>query len=318
MQRNIPMQRKKNIALFVTFLILLVWTIIFLNLEGRHSGLSLEENKFSVQDTSSIQEIRINGPSVSNTLSKVNGLWMVNEKYRLDPSMQKVLMSVLYQVKVSRTVPKNALDRIRDEVFEKGYRIEIIGSGGKMRVFYAGGNGISLSYFMGDDNIPFIVHLPGYESYVTGIFEVKENDWRDRKIFQTSWLGIKSIQITYPSQKEDNLEIIAKDNLYIIPGIVHLDTVALMKYLDEISYFYTDQFIDHGNFPTYDSLIHTEPYAHFRIDALGLRDRVNIDFFKAVPGEKVMLGVLNQDQMCLFSRQRIGTVFKKRSYFTVD
>ena len=125
MPPNILMLRKKNIELLIIFLSLLLWTIVYLNLEGRHSSIALDENKFSVKDTAAIREIHITGNSVSNILSKVNGVWMVNNKFPLDPSMKKVLMSVLYQVMVKRTVPKNTIDRIRDDVRENGFKIEI-------------------------------------------------------------------------------------------------------------------------------------------------------------------------------------------------
>ena len=160
------MQRRKNFILLIIFLILLAWTVVYINLEQQHEGLSINELKFSVTDTAAIDK-------------------KVHDTSTLDPSMQKVLMSVLNQVRVKRTVPKTDLLKISEDILNNGFKIEIGSSSGTDRVFYAGGNGISLSYFMGEDEIPYIVHLPGYESYVTGIFEVAENDWRDRLIFKT-------------------------------------------------------------------------------------------------------------------------------------
>jgi len=288
---------------------------MYLNLEHKSSGITFDEKKFSVVDTTSIYKISIEGNNISNVLSKETENWVVNGKYPMDPSMKKVLLSVLNQVSVKRTVPKNDLERIKDDLLTNGYEVEVTDEVGIKKVFYAGGNGISLSYFMDEDNVPYIVHLSGYESYVTGIFEVHENDWRDRLIFQTSWLGLKSYQLNYPNDPGNNIHISADDNLYNITGIDKIDTTKLMNYLDEISFFYTDQFIDQGQITSYDSLKNFKPFAQLLVNSLGMKDPVMIDFYDQLPGENVMLGVLNEGQMCLFSTKRIQIIFKQKKHF---
>lgn len=310
------MQRKKNIILLSIFLVLLAWTIIFMNRDYKHEAIALDENIFAAEDTASIIKISIKGKEMANILAMEDGRWMVNSKFPLDPSMQKVLMSVLKQVRVKRTVPKNDLKRIREDIREHGFDVKIEHSDGMTEQFHAGGNGISLSYFMGEDSIPYIMQLPGYESYVTGIFEVRENDWRDRLIFQTSWLGLKSMELSYPGKPSDDLRIIAEKNLYRVSGVEALDTLALMSYLDDISYFFADQFIDHGQIPAYDSLKTSKPFAELSVNSLGLKEPLTIRFFQQLPGEQVVLGILNDGQMCLFSTRRIGHLFKTKDDFT--
>ncbi len=306
------MQRRKNFILLVIFFIVLAWTVVYINLEQKQEGLSINEMKFSVTDTAAIDQIIITGNEFTNVLSKTSGYWKVNETYSLDPSMQKVLMSVLNQVRVKRTVPKTDLLQISEDILNNGFKIEITSSSEPDRVFYAGGNGISLSYFMGEDEIPYIVHLPGYESYVTGIFEVAENDWRDRLIFKTSWLGIKKLDLSYPANGHNNISIRAENNLYTVAGITKLDTASLMGFLDKISYFYTDQYIDEGQVEVYDSLKETKPFAVLLVNSLGMDEPVNIEFYSQLPGDNVIMGVLQNRQMCLFSSERIKALFLKR------
>lgn len=309
------MQGRKNFILLIIFLILLGWTLIYINIEQKQEGLSINELKFSVEDTAAISKITITGDKFTNVLSKESGYWQVNNTYLLDLTMQKVLMSVLEQVRVKRTVPKKDLARIREDIINNGYKIEIQSSTEPDRIFFAGGNGISLSYFMDTDQIPYIVHLPGYESYVTGIFEVAENDWRDRLIFKTSWLGIKSLDLSYPGNPEDNILIRAENNLYTVNEIVQLDTTSLMGFLDEISYFYTDQYIDPGQIASYDSLKKTKPFALLVVNSLGMNEPVVIEFYPQLPEDNVIMGVLQNQQICLFSSKRIGRIFKKKEDF---
>lgn len=291
--------------------------MVYINLEQKQEGLSIDELKFSVTDTAALDQIIITGNEFTNVLSKGSGEWKVNDTYSLDPSMHKVLMSVLNQVRVKRTVPKTDLKKISEDILNNGFKIEIISSSERNRVFYAGGNGISLSYFMGEDEVPYIVHLPGYESYVTGIFEVAENDWRDRLIFKTSWLGIKSLDLFYPGNTTHNISIRAENNLYTVTGITQLDTARLMGFLDKISYFYTDQYIDAGQVEAYDSLKKTKPFALFEVNSLGMEEPVKIKFYPQIPDDNVIMGVLKDEQMCLFSSNRLEPIFIKRDDLAV-
>jgi hypothetical protein len=187
---------------------------------------------------------------------------------------------------------------------------------GSRNEFIAGGNGISISYFKYPGEDPLIVYLPGYESYVTGIFEVTENDWRDRLIFRTSWLGLKELSITYPASPSDNVFIEPEDNLYRVENVSVLDTTNLMNFLDQVSYLYADQYISKGQILAYDSLIRTVPFAVFTIDAISLENPLQIRLFPSLPNENVRLGVINNMDMCLFRNERIDFIFKKRKDFT--
>jgi hypothetical protein len=286
--------------------------VIYINLEQKQEGLSINELKFSVTDTASINQITITGNKFTNVLSRSSGNWKVNDTYLMDPSMHKVLMSVLKQVRVKRTVPKSDLSKISEDILNNGFKIEIKSSTEPVSIFYAGGNGISLSYFMGDDEIPYIVHLPGYESYVTGIFEVAENDWRDRLIFKTSWLGVKSLNLSYTENPSGNINIRAENNLYTVSGINKLDTASLMGFLDKISYFYTDQYIEVGQVAAYDSLKKTKPFARLEVNSLGMDEPAIIEFYNQLSGDNVIMGVLQDQQMCLFSSSRLRPIFIKR------
>jgi len=310
------MQKKKNIRLLILFLILLIWTVIFINLREDGSRISVDENKFALQDTSLISKIGIfKSTGESIFLEKESGKWQVNKRYVLDPSMKKVLMAVLHQVRVKRTVPKNKIESINEDLQKKGHRIEIIMDDGSRNEFIAGGNGISISYFKYPGEDPLIVFLPGYESYVSGIFDVTENDWRDRLIFQTSWLGLKKLTITYPGNPADNVIIEPEKDLYRVENVFPLDTISLMNFLDQVSYFYTDQYVRSGQVFAYDSLKDTVPYALFNIDAVSLERPLQIRFFPSIPNENVRLGIINDAEMCLFRKDRIDFIFKKRKDF---
>lgn len=302
----------------IIFLLLLAWTVVFFNLRDSGKRISVDENKFAVADTARIQRVILQKSSGEEIiLDKGTNRWRVNDQYDLDPSMKTVLLAVLNQVRVKRPVPKNKIGSIDEDLDQKGNRVQIIMDDGKSKTFMAGGNGISISYFKYPGEDPYIVYLPGYESYVSGIFDVTVNDWRDRLIFQTSWLGLKELSIVYPDQPANNVVIKAENNLYRVENVADLDTVALMSYIDDISYFYTDQYINAGQIPAYDSIMKTKPVALFSVDAIGLKTPIHMQFYRPLPGDKVRLGVINGKDMCLFAEQRIRYIFKEKNDFSL-
>ena len=58
-----------------------------------------------------------------------------------------------------------------------------------------------------DENQPMIVNIPGYESYVAGIFEIPTNDWRDRTIFSTNYRTLQKLEVQYAQFPEYNFSI---------------------------------------------------------------------------------------------------------------
>lgn len=311
------MQRKKNIRLLILLVILLAWTVLFANLKISESRVAVDEKQFTVMDTTDLKKISIDkqGEAEDIVLEKKDDNWWVNKTYRIDPSMKKVLLAVLHEVRVKRTVPKTMLKEITDELHKNGSKITIEKNNGSEISFLAGGDGISISYFMYPDKQPYIVYLPGYESYVTGIFDVSVNDWRDRLLFRSTWMGIRKFSLKYPKFPSHNIIVEPEGNLYRMENLADLDTAKLMNYFDQISYFYTDQYINKGQIPVYDSLLQTYPYARLAVDAVGMKNPVTIDFYWQLPGEKVKLGLVNGKQMCLFRGKRIDFLFKSRNNF---
>ena len=308
-------QKKKNIGLIILIVLLTASAVILYFAGGPSTRVNFDATKFTVQDTAAITKITISGNSVNNTLEEINGTWWVNNKYLLDPSMKKVLMAVLYNVRIHRTAPKNQVTAIKKELDNSGYKVSIYGNDNLIESFTAGGNNISISYFMNDDADPYVVHLPGYDSYVTGIFQVSENDWRDRLVFSTSWMGLKKLAMEYPGKKQDDFTITSGKNLPVVEGIARPDTTNLMQYVEMFQTFAVDQYLDSGRVAKYDSLAMTRPWAVLTVDAISLTRPCTIEFFPRLNGDRLMVGKLQGNQIVLFSYDRIKEIFKSHSYF---
>ena len=308
-------QKNKNIILAMAVVLLLA-SAVLISRTGRNARRQdFDDRKFTVTDTASVDKVVMKGKSLSNMIERVDGQWMVNRRYPLDPSMNKVLMAVLNDVRIHRSAPRKLIPEIRESLQDNGIRVMIYAKGNLVQSFSAGGNNISVSYFMGSDGEPYLVYLPGYDSYVSGIFEVSENDWRDRLVFTTTWSGLKSLTLDYPGNKKESFKITSGKELPVIEGMPSTDTARVMDYLALYQMFAVDQYLDSGRVARYDSVCSTPPRIVLTLDAVNLNKPLTIKFFRRIPRDPFIAGEIGKNQRVLFSYERIKEIFKTCSYF---
>ncbi|MCK5104609.1 MAG: hypothetical protein KAR17_17410, partial [Cyclobacteriaceae bacterium] len=290
-------QKNKNTTLLV-ILGLLVSNSIILELTGETSINTIENKEiFSVQDTSIVDFISIKSIEEDIQLKKVESTWSVNEKYKAEQNIVQVLLSILKDAEVIRNVPKTQAEDISKNIMNNGYLIEISGNGKLINSFYSSGNANkTVSYMMPvENNNPMIVNIPGYESYVAGIFEIPANDWRDRVILRTNWRTLQKLRINYAEYPEYNLNIKFDFNFLKIEGIANLDTARMMAFIDEFNYVQTDRYLDKGQNEKYDSLLQTPPTVSLTIEDINSKNSKSIDFFPIINNDPMMLGYVKED-----------------------
>ena len=107
----------------ISILILLVLTSIVLSFLGNNqSTTEFSVDIFSVADTSAIQSITIQNEGLVKLEKTSPGLWMVNDQFKVDASLQRVLLAVLNQVNVKRPVSQIQREEIAT-VLKNGTRV---------------------------------------------------------------------------------------------------------------------------------------------------------------------------------------------------
>lgn len=314
-------QKHKNISLFV-ILGLLVFISIILGLISETSINTIENKEiFSIQDTSIVDFISIKFKEENIQLKKIEGVWSVNEKFKAEQNIVQVLLSILKDVEAVRNVPKSQAGDISKNIVEHGYLIEISGNGKLINSFYTSGNANkTVSYMMPyDTQDPMIVNIPGYESYVAGIFEIPANDWRDRVILSANWRTLQKLSINYAEYPEYSLHIKFEFNFLHIEGITNLDTTRMMGFIDEFNFLQTDRYLDQGQNERYDSLLQTPPTVSMTIEDINSQNSKSIDFYPVIKNDPMMLGYVKEDkQMALFEANRIQNLFAVKSDFEAN
>ena len=235
-------QSKKNIALLSVWIVLVLLTIVAYSYNPyERKSTSFEKDLFAVENANqTISRIELNGQGFSNTLEKNGNSWTVNQEYLLDASMQQVFFKLLEQVSIQRPIQGENSAKIKQNVLDSGVQVNIYGNENLLNSYTVGGDFQAMrSYFVKGEDV-YLVQLPGYQSYVAGIFEVPENDWRDRVIFDGIWQDMVSLKINRPNKKAVEFKY---DNRLMRIQNQQVDTAEVMNFVERFNYFFVDQFL---------------------------------------------------------------------------
>jgi hypothetical protein len=311
-------QKKKNIILLTTLIVLILLIgLAELTLKRKKSTVT-DAARFAIADTSAIDKIKIQSESTHNTLSRTDSGWVVNNKFLADPQIVQVLLAVLHDVRIHRKVPATQQPEVEDNLATRGFQITIMAENEILETYTAAGNdNKTQTYFSTPEGeTSYIVHLPGYNSYLAGIFEIPERDWRNRLIFSITWQSLQRLSMHYPQSPETGFDIVFNFNFLSMPDVAMLDTARMMDYLDRFAYFQADQFIGPGDDDVFDSLRRTTPRALLEVDETGRQSYRKLAIFPALPGDNMVLGLLDDSTMALFDKNRLEAVLREKSYFS--
>jgi hypothetical protein len=311
------MQRKKNIRLLAILFLLIAVTGIVFSVDTTSRKAAFDEKLFSIQDTSQVERIVISSNHFINELKKEDNDWIVNGKYRLDEGLRRVLLPVLREIRIRRSVAGSSKDHVVELLKQKGVRVDIFGQSGLISSFISGGiHEENLTYFKKTDNgQPYVVHLPGYESYLAGLFEITENDWRDRIVMSINWQSLNEVKMAYPDDAENDFAIKAGGNFFSIPGINSIDSARVFDYLQDAQFVLTDKYLNNGEMPFYDSLAMTRPFAILSLQDIGQKQPETLAFYPRQDDGRYLLGKTGAGQMALFEYNRVKNLFAKMEEF---
>lgn len=308
-------QQKKNIQLLSLLLVLLAFTTAaILYTPGKPEGSSIKKDRFSIENPQeAISRVELKGAQIQNTLVKQNGQWVVNNTFPMDRGMQQVFMALMGRVEVQRPITGALLEEARQTLQDTGIHVQIYGQNELVEEFIAGGDPLTVtSYFMQDNEV-FTVHLPGYQSYVAGMFEVNENDWRERTILNLPWQEFEKVVLATPDN--DSLVFQYDNEAFRLNGMAY-DTAKVMQYVSSLSYLYVDKYVneDDSLLAAYQS---TEPLAQLKIEGLDPNKAAHLSLYpQRNPDARWMVGRLANGQWVLLEAKRAASYIQNKAYFS--
>jgi hypothetical protein len=311
-------QRRKNVKLIISLgALVIVAVALHLGVNPKNGTFS-NSDLLSVQDTATVDNISIVSAKSAVQLRKTEGGWMLNSQYKAETQMVTVLLAVLKEMRVSRRVPNTEMQNVAEKLRKNGYLVTVSGGEKVVESFYAVGNETkTISYLKPkDEDTPVIVNIPGYESYVAGIFEITSNDWRNRTVLSTSWRSLKKLFVQYTQFPQHNFEIAFDSDFLRVKNVDNLDTAAMIQYVGHFYAFQADRYLEKGANQRYDSLLQTP--ATVKISILDIRpeNSKTISFYPSLPNDPMMCAYVHEDQQAiLLDSRRIQPIFAVRADF---
>ena len=307
------MQKQKNIKLLISLGIVIILIALMPLLKKDNNGLSVNKKQFTLNPQTVITDVLLTSNSMSNKFSYIQGGWQVNNSYELDPNMRDVFFSVLSQMSIRREVPQSQNDSISNLIHQHGVSVDILNNADTIKSYKVWGNSdFQTSYLMDKERQSYIIHIPGYRSYVAGIFEVPESDWRTRRVFSAQFTNLNSLKIEY---SKEQIEYRYKDSFFEIIDI-SADSTQLITSLENLLFLQTDQFLlssDHDKYYV-DSLSNTSPIATISTVKLSGASESAI-IYNTNEQQSFYLGLVSDSSYCLFNKTRLKKILRKKSDF---
>lgn len=244
---------------------------LILILSGNGGADEIDTTVFKLADTKSIDHIMIEKPTEKVELKFSNLSWNIsvnsvahpeiNGLWPADRDLIDVLFATMEQAVPKRRVASRLQDSIVNQILKSGIKVSFFTNTKTEKVISVFGNeALGITYFLNnDDNIPYLMTIPGYRVYVAGIFEQAANSWRDKRIFNFNWRNFESLSAEFPSQQKQNFQVAMVGRYFSIVGENNIDTTALNDYLDAVSLIEADAFYEPGESVKMDSLISSVP-----------------------------------------------------------
>ena len=308
------MQEKRNKRMAMLLVFLLGITSFVFWFGKRDIGHEVDPAIFRQYDLNTVDEVILESSSGKTVLKYEGARWKVNGNLNANSDMIEVLFATLQQAEARRPVAQSLRDSIASMLQKAGVKVSLRAAGETKTVFFAGGNrSKNQAYFLQENaDVPYIVTIPGYRVYVSGIFELPESGWRDKFVFGFNWRNFQRLETRFPQKPNDDFEIEMDDGLPALKGLPEIDTTKLNNFLDEVSLLTADDFSPAS--PSLDSLGKTIPLVTFSVSDVAGKVYV-LQLYPVSDKSHQYLGLINGTQWARFNKNRISGILHGRSFF---
>lgn len=303
------MYRRQNILLLASLGSIMLLTVLVYHVQMRNE--SVDKSLFKPGDLAVVDKVVLSGKSDTIEISFDGTRWKVNGK-PADREMIQVLMATLAQAEPRRPAAKLMRDSLARALIENGVHVNVYSGTASQLAFIAGGDQQKKqAYFMKQQEaVPYAVAIPGYRVYVSGIFEVGETGWLNRRIFNFNWRNFKSLKADFPDST-DGFEVSFDGKIFSIAGI-KTDTSKLNTFLDQVSLLEADRLV--LNKSLRDSLGSVQPVVSLQVATLaGEVHSLSVYYNKT--GEGTAYGLTAAAPVAVFNPRKVRSLVQRRSWF---
>lgn len=209
----------KKILLYILIVISLI-LLIFLGIRNNKHTSTLRDDKrdFAISDTLSIDKIILKNRSLETIIlqrNKQKTKWTLNDTLIANPYSINLLLKTSKEMKVKNPIARSGLENVIKRMAIQNTKVDFFKNNKKTKTIYIGGETADqLGTFMMIEGAkePYVVHIPGFNGYLSSRFSCKEHLWRSKKIFNQK---IQTVTYVKNDMKMEHNNISKKiENIY--------------------------------------------------------------------------------------------------------
>ena len=304
----LSMDNRSAFFLFLTLLAIAVGSYAWTQRPSPVSKL------FPQMDTAMIEYIRLRHPQDSCLLQRNKQQWIINQHYEIDPFILQRLFEVLQSAHIRRKLSGKEANEIQKQLTHSGCHVDVAFTQQKLLKCTIWGEETSRRSYISLKNVIYEFNLPREANYLAPLFFLREIQWRTRRIFSSDVYTLKELRISYPKHPENDLYIRITPHGPSVDGLNEVDSLALYAYLDQYEIFYTNEYIEEGQVPAYDSLLSTQPIADIRVDDLYETSDQEIKIYARADDSYFLLQE-SDGSRSLCARKRFQSFLRKKQFF---
>ncbi len=293
---------KTNKILLALIVVLAVVNIgLFFSGKWNASGSS-DQSIFMVADTSVVDKVQIQSPESTIDIVRVGGQWKLNDEFVVDEGLRRLFFSILQRVRVRKPVDLAPSDSIH---------VQVSGNNGLEFMVFSNPTKTKTYFYHPQQDQSYEVEIPGYNEYVGGIFELNENQWRDRLIMDENWRSIKSVNLDYQEEGQSDLSIAFNGEFFNLEGINSIDSTKVIDYLNQFQVFEVNEIISRERFPRFDSLSKTTPSATLTISSIRSAEPYQLMLFPVIENMAYQLVTNKNDDLMILDATRVNQILAR-------
>lgn len=313
---------------------------------------------YHIEDISSITKLYLADKENNEVtlIREADSTWTVDGTYLASQPMVDLLLETLNTMRIRQQVNKNAIPNAIKDIAAHGIKVEVYQRvpfinwfGGKLKLFSR--ERLTTTYYVGretqdmmasfmfrkGDEVPYIIHIPGFRGFLTPRFVTEPLKWRSHTIVDLNVRDIERIELEIPEQQEESFAIVrdgegfAMEMLQSHQRVNGFDTARVAQMLSSFTWLNFDEFAAIVPNTFADSCVSGVPRTILRIiDTKGNQSEVktyikynNPDDIKAMPDPEMyetfdlnrLYAIVNQKDTVLIQYYVFDNILQPASYF---
>ena len=258
--------KKRNIILLCSVAaIAIVALIVALN----GSKKSTFKQDYNIKDTSTVTRLYLADKQGNEVLltREADSAWLVNDQYPASQPMIDMLLETLNTMQIRQQVNRNAVPNVIKDISSRGIKVEVYQRkprinwfGGKVHLFprekltttyYVGRETqdmLGSFFFREGDDVPYIIHIPGFRGFLTPRFVTDPLKWRSHTIVDLNVKQIERVELEIPSMPTESFAVVRNGEGFRMEMLAEhqpvagFDTARVAKMLSSFTWLNFDEF----------------------------------------------------------------------------